>query len=107
MCPLHHPGAVIVPVCGLITLPAGHYVHRSLSERFGQTALDWLSTPLVAVVDMCGKPLGEFWAPGSWSEVVRCLGVGSCVGGLLDPPSSGVVAFGEGDPTQDVASSRG
>jgi pimeloyl-ACP methyl ester carboxylesterase len=34
----------LIPVCELITLPTGHYVHRSLPERFGQAALDWLST---------------------------------------------------------------
>lgn len=32
----------LIPSCGLITIPAGHYVHRSQPERFGQTVLDWL-----------------------------------------------------------------
>jgi len=34
----------LITACELMTLPAGHYVHRSLPELYGQTALEWLST---------------------------------------------------------------
>jgi len=34
----------LIPACELVSVPAGHYVHKSMPEMFGQATLDWLAS---------------------------------------------------------------